>query len=641
MGRGEEGEPSGFHGREQARDRVARPSARAALTRPGSPGKSPSVTGELILGIDLGTTNSAVGAVESGFPILLADAEGRRITPSAVWFGGDGAIEVGRKALRRRSAEPGRVITSVKRLMGRRHGEEREFCVPQQGGADGRLTVLGRTPEEVSAEILKELKRIAETRLERSAGKAVITVPAYFNDAQRAATKRAGELAGLEVVRILSEPTAAALAYGLDKLGDRSRVAVYDLGGGTFDLSVLEMQDGVFQVLATRGDTRLGGDDLDLALARHCAARGGADFDALGDAAKVRLTEEAERVKRALSERTTESFRAPFYDGCRSFETELTRAELEALARPFIARSLTCCRQALADAGCTAAELDAVVLVGGSTRIPAVRAAVAELFGREPDLSQHPDEAVALGATIQAGVLGGSLRKMVLLDVTPLSLGVETFGGLMNVIIPRNTTIPCKAGEMFTNAAAGQASMRVRVLQGEREMARDNWELGNFEVPFEPAPKGQARVGVQFRIDENGILEVLARDVATGRDTVVEIRDAAVDVDDEAVGKMVGESVEHAFDDMAERIFTEARLKAEELLPAVDQALATAGELVSEAERAEIAAAAREVREALAGGLPNPLKAAVQRLDQATETFAAALVERAMEEALDRRLPSP
>ena len=591
------------------------------------------MTGELILGIDLGTTHSAVGAVESGFPILLADEEGRRIMPSAVWFGADGSVEAGRKALRRRSVEPGRVVTSVKRLMGRRHGEEREFCVPMERAADGGVTVLDRTPEEVSAEILKELKRIAEMRLERPAGKAVITVPAYFNDAQRAATKRAGELAGLEVVRILSEPTAAALAYGLDKLGDRSRVAVYDLGGGTFDLSVLEMQDGVFQVLATRGDTRLGGDDLDAALARHCAA----DFDTLDDAAKIRLTAEAERVKCALSERESETFRAPFYDGSRSLEVEVTRADLEALAKPLIARSLTCCRQALSDAGIAAAELDAVVLVGGSTRIPAVRAAVAELFGREPDLSQHPDEAVALGATIQAGVLGGSLRKMVLLDVTPLSLGVETFGGLMNVIIPRNTTIPCKAGEMFTNAAAGQTSMRVRVLQGEREMARDNWELGNFEVPFEPMPKGQARVGVQFRIDENGILEVLARDVKTGRDTVVEIRNAAVDVDDAAVEKMVGESVEHAFDDMAERIFTEAKLKAEELLPAVDQALAIAAGLVSEDERREIGEAAEAVREALAAGLPNPLKAAVQRLDKATETLAAALVERAMEEALERR----
>lgn len=610
------------------------------IDRPEGRDKAPGVNGELILGIDLGTTNSAVGAVESGFPILLADTEGRRITPSAVWFGTDASasIEVGRKALRRRTVEPGRVVTSVKRLMGRRHGEESGFCVPMERAADGGVKVLGLTPEEVSAEILKELKRIAEMRLERPVKKAVITVPAYFNDAQRAATKRAGELAGLEVVRILSEPTAAALAYGLDKLGDRSRVAVYDLGGGTFDLSILEMQDGVFQVLATRGDTRLGGDDLDLSLARKCAERGGVDFDGLDAAARVRLTEEAERVKCGLSGRETETFRAPFYDGSRSLETEVSRADLEALAKPFIARTLTCCRQALSDAGVALEDLNAVVLVGGSTRIPAVRRAVAELFGREPDLSQHPDEAVALGATIQAGVLGGTLRKMVLLDVTPLSLGVETFGGLMNVLIPRNTTIPCKAGEMFTNAAAGQQSMRLRVLQGEREMARDNWELGNFEVPFEPAPKGQARVGVQFRIDENGILEVLARDTKTGKDTVVEIHNTAVDVDDAAVEKMVGESVEYAFDDMAERIFTEARLKAEELLPAVEQALGMAGDLVPAEERQEIETAAEAVKKALAEGAPNPLKAAVQRLDAATEALAAILVEKAMEAAVERSM---
>ena len=596
------------------------------------------MSGELILGIDLGTTNSAVGAVESGFPILLADAEGKRITPSAVWFGPDGTVEVGRKALRRRATDPGRVITSVKRLMGRRYGEEQEFCVPMERAADGGLKVLGRSPEEVSAEILKELKRIAEMRLERVANKAVITVPAYFNDAQRAATKRAGELAGLEVVRILSEPTAAALAYGLDKLGERSRVAVYDLGGGTFDLSVLEMQDGVFQVLSTRGDTRLGGDDIDYELAKLAPRAAALDFETLDAAARIRLIEEAERVKIALSESETVEFLAPFYDGPRSLNFDVERSALEVLMAPLIARTILCCRQALADANVKPEDLDAVVLVGGSTRIPAVRKAVAEFFGKEPDLSQHPDEAVALGATIQAGVLGGTLRKMVLLDVTPLSLGIETFGGLMNVLIPRNTTIPCKAGEMFTNAAAGQQSMRVRVLQGEREMARDNWELGNFEVPFEPAPKGQARVGVQFRIDENGILEVLARDVTTGIDTVVEIRNAAVDVDDEAVEKMVGESVEHAFEDMAERIFTEARMKAEELLPAVEQALAAADQLVSAESRNEIEEAAEEVRKALADGLPNPLKAAVQRLDVATEALAAALVERAMEEAMERRL---
>ncbi|MFT3991868.1 MAG: Hsp70 family protein [Luteolibacter sp.] len=582
---------------------------------------------DVILGIDLGTTNSAVGVVDSGFPILLANEEGRRITPSAVYFAADGLVEIGAKALRRRALEPERVVTSVKRLVGRRISEvEPDFPVKITAAADGSPRVLGKSPEEVSAEILKEMKRIAEWRLGVEVKKAVITVPAYFHDAQRAATKRAGELAGLDVVRILNEPTAAALAYGLDKLEEKSRVAVYDLGGGTFDLSILEMQDGVFQVLATHGDTRLGGDDIDALILEKC---GLAAHDA-------RFLAEAERVKIALSEMEETVFRLPFYDGVQSIERTITRADFDQMISPLIQRTLRHCRQALADAALKPEDLDAVVLVGGSTRIPAVRDAVAALFAREPDVSQHPDEAIALGATIQGGVLSGALRQMVLLDVTPLSLGIETFGGLMNVLIPRNTTIPCKAGEMFTNAADGQTSMRVRVLQGEREMARDNWELGNFEVAFAPAPKGQTRVGVQFKIDENGILEALARDVATGKDTIVRIESAAVNVDDAAVEAMVSESVEFAFDDMAERVFTEAKLKAEELLPAVEQVMSLG--LALPEETAEIEAAASAVKQALANGTANPLKAAVQHLDAATEALAARLVEKAMEEALDRKL---
>lgn len=589
----------------------------------------------MILGIDLGTTNSAVGVVDSGFPILLANEEGRRITPSAVWIGKNGETEVGEKALRRRALEPDRVVTSIKRLMGRRRDELAEnFPVQVNAGNDGLPRVLGKSAEEISAEILREMKRIAEWRMGAEIRKAVITVPAYFHDAQRAATKRAGELAGLDVVRILNEPTAAALAYGLDKLGEKARVAVYDLGGGTFDFSILEMQDGVFQVLATHGDTRLGGDDLDALILRHVVEKSG--LGEIDSGTRVRLTAEAERVKLALSEEFEAVFRVPFYDGERSLEERISREELEKLAAPWIAKSLRLCRQAMADAALKAEDLDAVVVVGGSTRIPAVRQAVAELFSREPDISQHPDEAIALGATIQAGVLGGTLRQMILLDVTPLSLGIETFGGLMNVLIPRNTTIPCKAGEMFTNAADGQAAMRVRVLQGEREMAKDNWELGIFDVAFSPSPKGQARVGVQFKIDENGILEALARDVATGLDTVVKIESAAVNVDDAAVEAMVSESVEHAFTDMAERIFTEAKMKADELLPAVEAVLAQG--LAEDDERAEIEAATAAVRAAMETGAANSLKAAVQRLDAATEVLAARLVEQAMDAALDRQL---
>jgi molecular chaperone DnaK len=585
---------------------------------------------EVIVGIDLGTTHSAVGVVEAGFPILLANEDGKRIIPSAVWIGPDGETEVGDAALRRRGVDP--VVTSVKRLMGRRFGEAGEFSLPLERGEAGELRVRGRTPEEISAVILRELKRIAEWRLETAVEKAVITVPAYFNDGQRAATKRAGELAGLEVVRIVNEPTAAAMAYGLDKLGEHSRVAVYDFGGGTFDLSVLEMQDGVFQVRATHGDTRLGGDDLDHALLARVAEKAGLS----GDPGPRELAE-AERVKRALSAAERETFRLPFSEKG-NVEVEITRDEFETLARPIIARTIDCARRALSDSGVAAEALDAVVLVGGSSRIPLVRRQVAEFFGREPDLTQHPDEAIALGAALQAGVLSGAVGRMVLLDVTPLSLGIETFGGLMNVIIPRNTTIPCKAGEMFTNAVTDQRSMRVRVLQGEREMARDNWPLGEFEVGFEPAPKGRARVGVQFRIDENGLLEVLARDVAGGKDTVVKIESAAIDVDDERVEKMVSESVEHAFDDMAERVFTEAKLKAEELLVAVESVLSQGPEVVAEDERARIESRRDEVRAALEAGEANRLKQAVQDLDEATEAVAARLVEQAMDAALAKKL---
>lgn len=574
----------------------------------------------MILGIDLGTTHSAVGVVDSGFPILLANEEGKRIIPSAVWYGQNGEIEVGYKALRRRVTDPMRVVTSVKRWM----GAERI--------SDPVLNAIGKTPEEVSAEILKELKRIAEWRLETEAKQAVVTVPAYFNDSQRAATKRAAELAGLEVVRILNEPTAAALAYGLDKLKDRSRVAVYDLGGGTFDLSILEMQDGVFQVLATHGDTRLGGDDVDQMIINYL-------LDGLGELTaemKMRFLEEAEKAKRILSEEDSCIVRIPFYDGSNSFEKTLTRAELNAMTRDWIAKSLKCSQQAMLDSGLKNSDLNAVVLVGGSTRMPAVRTAVAEFFAKNVDVTQHPDEAIALGATIQAGVLSGAMRQMVLLDVTPLSLGIETFGGLMNVLIPRNTTIPCKAGEMFTNAADGQHKMRVRVLQGEREMARDNWELGNFFVEMESAPKGQARVGVQFKIDADGILEVLARDTSTGKDVVVKIENSAVNVDDAAVEQMVGESVEFAFEDMAERIFTEAKIKADELLPAVEMILEQ-GFVVDE-ERSEIEEAVAKVKSAIATRNANGLKAAVKTLDEATEAAAARLLERAMDEALEREI---
>ncbi|MGJ8657450.1 MAG: Hsp70 family protein [Akkermansiaceae bacterium] len=601
-----------------------------------------------IIGIDLGTTNSAVGVVESGFPILLANADGKRITPSAVSY--EGEVTVGAAALRRRGAG-GAVVTSAKRYMGSRYAEVKDddFCVPLSEDGEGNVVFdVGErsvSPEEVSAEILGYLKGVAETQLGRSVSKAIITVPAYFNDAQRTATKRAGEMAGLEVVRIISEPTAAALAYGLDKLGmdESARVVVYDYGGGTFDVSVLEIKEGVFQVLATAGDTRLGGDHIDEIVAQWCCEEvEGLEYDELDNHEREQLLGAARKLKEKLTsadgEDGGEVLQIPFFRADVNIDLSLSLEQFNKLIHGEISRTVRYCKQVLLDADVTVDALDKVILVGGSTRIPAVQELVEKVFGMKPDTSQHPDEAVALGAVIQGGMLSGALREMVLLDVTPLSLGIETLGGLMNVIIPRNTTIPCKAGEMFTNAVANQESMCVRVLQGEREMARDNWELGRVEVSFSPAAKGQARMGVQFAIDENGILEVLTRDVGTGKDTILEINSAAVDVADEAVEKMVTESVDYAFDDMAERVFTEAKLKAEELLPAVDAGLAQVSDDMDPEDLTEIQSAAAAVREALQGDNANQLKAAVQKLDKSTEHMAAVLVEKAMEAALMRKM---
>jgi len=601
---------------------------------------------EDIIGIDLGTTNSLVGIVEGGFPLLLADEQGRRLLPSAVaWPGGDAAPVTGHTALNLRATRPDRVVTSVKRLIGRRPGERDwsppfEVCDLKSGRAG--VAVDGRClePELVSALILRRLKEIAEYRLDRSVSKAVITVPAYFNDGQRQATMRAGELAGLEVVRIVNEPTAAALACGIDADGGPKRIAVYDLGGGTFDISILDISEGVFQVRSSHGDTLLGGDDVDDALARLLWARAeiATPWDDLPAQARRQLTEAARAAKENLSSAEEAAVTLPFLLDGFHFETVASAADLDTAARPFISRTINHCRLALADAGTEAADLDAVVLVGGSTRLRAVRAAVTEFFGREPDTSQNPDEAVAKGAVLQAGILSGAVRRMVLVDVTPLSLGIETLGGLMNVIIPRNTTIPAKAGEMFTNAVSGQTDMRVRVLQGEREMARDNWELGSFDVAFSPAPRGQARIGVQFSIDENGVLSVLARDTHTHTDRILEIRDTAVKVDDHKVGEMIAGSVDHALEDFHERRWTEARIKAGELLPAVDQALATLGGRLDPAERAAIDAAAAAARAALESGNAIALDQALDELDAATEALAAMLVETALEESLERRL---
>jgi len=587
-----------------------------------------------IVGIDLGTTNSLIGIMDSGFPVLLADADGHRLTPSIVYLPETGEAVVGQPAARMRPLHPASTAYSVKRFIGLRsediRDEDPSVDYPLLRGKRDflRIPIGNRTylPEEISAFVLGKLKSDAERALDRTVSRAVITVPAYFNDAQRSATKRAGELAGFRVERMLNEPTAAALAYGIDKSKTKGRIAVYDLGGGTFDLSILELNDGLFEVLATSGNTRLGGDDIDNAIMQD--PRFG--IVKATPEQKARMRDAVVRAKHRLSTEETVEIDLPFLDVKQSFSARLSRSELNKIARPIVERTRIHCLRALADARLKPQDLDNVILVGGVTRMPLVREFVAELFGREPNISQNPEEVVGLGATIQAGILSGAVSDVVLLDVTPLSLGIETFGGLMNVIIPRNTTIPAKAGEMFTTAIHNQRSMSIRVLQGERELAQDNWTLGQFEIEFEPAPKGIPRVGVQFEIDANGILHVLARDTKTGKEKVLEMK-SAVDVSDEAVEAMLADSLDHAFDDLNQRVWVETKLKSEEMLAAVEKGLEVAGDKLSGEERHLIERCAKAVGEALQSGDHKELKRANGALDDATQHLAAMVVETLMD----------
>ena len=611
-----------------------------------------------IIGIDLGTTNSLVAIVESGIPLVLADGQGRRLMPSVVRVPAAGEPVVGWEAKRGRAAHPETTVTSIKRFMGRRGGEvdstgdTMAYAIRAEGSGPVAVPLHGRdwSPEELSAEILKALRTIAAEGMIDRPEAAVITVPAYFNDAQRNATRKAGELAGLRVERIINEPTAAALAYGLGSRKEKSKVAVDDRGGGAFDLSILELNGGVFQVLATCGNTRLGGDDIDRALIDHLAeqiGQAGGPSVASDPALWARLAEAAEEAKARLSTETETAIELPFLTPGFSFEHTLTREKLASLAKPIVTRTREYCLKALADAGLASGDLDQVILVGGQTRMPLVREFASGVFGcgdggPELNTSQNADEAIALGAAIQAGILSGDFSGMLLLDVTPLSLGIETFGGLMNVILPRNTTIPVKRGEAFTTVADYQKEVLIHVLQGEREKAADNWSLGQFTLEFEPQPKGVAKVGVQFEIDADGILHVLARDIKTGNEKLVEMA-SAVEVDDAEVQQMIEESVEHAFDDIEERRWIEAKLRAEQTTEATRKGLETLGGELAADQRGAIESALAAVESLLAKpGREAPvtaaeLKEANGKLDVATQPLAERMMDRVMAEMLEKR----
>lgn len=563
------------------------------------------------VGIDLGTTNSCIAVLEGNEPKVIPNKEGGRVTPSVVGFKETGEIIVGNIAKRQAIVNAENTVYSVKRFMGRRYDEVLEemkrvtYQVVRGPHDDARINIRGKvySPPEISAFILRYLKECAEEYLGEKVTQAVITVPAYFNDAQRQATKDAGKIAGLEVLRIINEPTAAALAYGLDKKKD-IKVAVYDLGGGTFDISILELsEEGVFEVKSTSGDTHLGGDDFDQRivdwLIEEFIKEEGIDLRK-DRSALQRLKEAAEKAKIELSTMMSTTLSLPFISGPKHLEKELTRARFESMTADLVERTINICKKALEDAKLSAQDIDEVILVGGMTRMPAVQEAVKSFFGKEPHKGVNPDEVVALGAAIQAGVLAGEIKRdIVLLDVTPLSLGVETLGGVMTVIIPRNTTVPVKKSEIFTTAQDNQTAVTIHVLQGERPLAKDNRTLAKFELyGIPPAPRGVPQIEVTFEIDADGILHVSAKDLATGREQKIRVHSSS-GLTQEEIEKMVKEAEKYAEEDRRRKELIEVRNQADSFIYTVEKSLKDLGNKIPEDKRKEVEDKLRELKEAL------------------------------------------